>query len=358
MPEYEDRIHFIVNVLFIATIIGLILAVLRLVVPYTLPFLTGLFIAFVLKPVTLFITRNTPFRRRSVSIAVIALFYLILTSLLLAVLAIIFSQLGRLLQMLPQFYSEGLEPLLGAANAFLYSALQALSPDAAGPFGEFLDRIPAAIGEMVSGLSADAVGWAAGALKGLPMFLTTLLFTVISSILISADYTAVTSFLLRQLPLKYRHMLLDAKDFMVGSFFRMLKAYIMILAITMVELVLGLWLLDVELALVIGVLIAALDILPLIGTGGILVPWALIELMHGRYFLGTGLLVLLAVVSVVRQMIEPKIVGSQLGLHPVVTIAAMYLGLRAFGFLGLLLAPMCTLLLQYLNDNGKIRLYK
>lgn len=358
MPEYEDRIHFIVNILFAATIIGLILAILRLVVPYTLPFLIGLFIAFILKPVTLFITRHTPFRRRSVSIAVIALFYLLLTSLALTLAALIASQLGRLLQMLPQFYSEGLEPILSALGSLLHTAFQTLSPDKADSLGQLLERIPAVLGEMISSLSAGAVSWAAEALKGLPMFLTTLLFTVISSILISADYTAVSSFLLRQLPPKYRHMLLDAKDFMVGSLFRMLKAYIMILAITMVELVLGLWLLRVELALVIGVLIALLDILPLIGSGGILIPWALIELAHGRYSLGGGLLILFAAVSIVRQIIEPKIVGSQIGLHPVVTIAAMYLGLRAFGFIGLLLAPMCALLLQYLNDNGKIKLYK
>ncbi|MCI8622068.1 MAG: sporulation integral membrane protein YtvI [Provencibacterium sp.] len=358
MPEYEDRVRFIINILFVGTIIGLIAVVLRLVVPYTLPFLIGLSIAFILKPVALFITRNTPFRRRSVSIVVISLFYLALTSLFLTILAVVFSQLGRLLQMLPQFYSEGLEPLLGAVNAFLYSVFETLSPEAADSLGQVFDLVLSAIGDMVSDLSAEAVGWAADAFKGLPMFLTTLLFTVISSILISSNYTAVTSFLLRQLPSKYRHMVLDAKDFMVGSLFRMLKAYVMILAITMVELVAGLWLLRVELALVIGVLIAALDILPLIGTGGILIPWALVELAHGRYFLGGGLLVLFAAVTVIRQIIEPKIVGSQIGLHPVVTIAAMYLGLRAFGFWGLILAPLCALLLQYLNDNGKIHLYK
>lgn len=358
MPSYEDRARFIVNVLFVFLIAVIILIALRLVVPYTLPFLIGFFIAFVLKPVTAFITKKTPFRRKSVSIAVIALFYIALTSIVFSVLAMVFSQLGRLLHTLPQLYSEGLEPILDSVNRFIYGILAEVTPKGAGQLGEFFAILPNAIKNSISSLSAAAVEWITDAIKGLPMFLTTLIFTVISSILISADYLAVSGFLLRQLPLKYRHMVLDAKNFMVDSLFKMLKAYVIIMAITMVELSLGLWLLGVDLFLAIAVIIALLDILPLIGTGGILIPWGLIELGRGNLFLGVGLLVLLVIVTIVRNIIEPKIIGAQIGLHPVVTIAAMYLGLKSFGFLGLVLAPLSAILIKYFNDSGKIRVYK
>lgn len=358
MPNYEQRAHFIINIVFVGLIAAIIFVVLRLVAPCTLPFLMGLAIAFLLKPITAFITRHTSLRRKAVSIAVIALFYVLVTSLLATLAALVFTQLGKLLGSLPELYSQGLGPILAELNSLVFITLNKLIPGAAGQLGQFLDVILETMSNAVDDLSASAAQWLAQAVKGLPMFFTTLLFTVISSILISVDYSTVTSFLLRQMPMKYRHMLLDAKDFMVGSLFKMLKAYMIIMIITMVELSLGLWALGVELALAIGIIIAMLDILPLIGTGGVLIPWGLIELIRGNYFLGGGLLALFAVVTVIRNIIEPKIVGKQIGLHPVVTIAAMYLGLRLFGFLGLVFAPLTALLVKYLNDSGKIHIYE
>lgn len=358
MPDYEDRVHFIINVIFIGMIAAIIFIALRVIVPVTLPFLIGLFIAFILKPITRFITEKTPFRRKAVSYAVIALFYLAITSILFTLSVAAFSQIGRLLAKLPDLYAEGVEPVLNGLNRGIYNLLTTLTPSAAGSFGQFIDLALSTFKSCIGRLSSAAVNGLTEALKGLPMFLTTLVFTIISSILISADYTAVSSFLLRQLPLKYRHMLLDAKNYMVGSLFKMLQAYMIIMIITMAELAAGLWALGVELFLAIAVIIALLDILPLIGTGGILIPWGVLELLRGDYFLGGGLLVLFAVVTFVRNIIEPKIVGRQIGLHPVITIAAMYIGLRLFGFLGLLLAPLAALLIKYLNDNGKIRVYR
>ncbi|RGB69922.1 sporulation integral membrane protein YtvI [Provencibacterium massiliense] len=357
MPEFEKRVAFIVNVLFVGLIVAVVLVVLRFVVPCTLPFVIGFLIAFLLKPITTFITRNTTFRRKPVALLVITLFYLAITTIALTLFAVLFSQLGRLLGSLPELYSEGLEPALDQLNALVYDLLGWLTPSAATHLESLSGMLMDTLKNTVADLSAAAVGWVTSAIKGLPMFLTTLIFTVISSILISADYNKVSSFLLRQLPMRYRHMVLDAKDFLFGSLLRMLKAYVIIMAITMVELAIGLWALGVELYIAIAGIIALLDILPLIGTGGILIPWAIIELSRGNYFLGAGLLVLLAVVTLVRQFIEPKIVGNQIGLHPIVTIAAMYCGLRLFGFLGLILAPLTVILIKYLNDSGKVQFY-
>lgn len=358
MPNYEFRSHFIINTLFVGLIFGIAFFVLRILVPCTMPFLVGLGIAFLLKPVTALITRNTAFRRRAASLLVIALFYLVITSLVLTLVIVLFGQLGHLVQKLPQLYAEGLEPVLAGFNTWAYDLLYGLDAAAAERLELFFSFVLQSIRGTIQDLSAGAIGWITERLKGLPMFLTTLLFTVISSILISADYHAVTGFLLRQLPKKYQQMLLDAKDFMVGSLFKMLKAYVIILAITMIELIVGLWLLGVDLFLAIAVIIALLDILPLIGTGGVLIPWGVIELFRHNYLLGGGLLALFGVITLVRNIIEPKIVGAQIGLHPVITIAAMYLGLRLFGFLGLFLAPLSAILLKYLNDNGKIQIYK
>ena len=86
--------------------------------------------------------------------------------------------------------------------------------------------------------------------------------------------------------------------------------------------------------------IAVLDILPILGTGGIMIPWAVISLVVGNVGLGLKLLLIYGIVTVVRNYVEPKIVGTQLGLHPIITLVSMFIGLRLFGFWGLFGLPV------------------
>ena len=89
-----------------------------------------------------------------------------------------------------------------------------------------------------------------------------------------------------------------------------------------------------------------------------MIPWALWSLFTGDVGLGIGLLVVYAIISVIRQVIEPKLVASQLGLPPFVTIMAMYIGSQLFGFIGLFLLPITIMLLKVLNDEGVIHIFK
>ena len=87
-------------------------------------------------------------------------------------------------------------------------------------------------------------------------------------------------------------------------------------------------------------LIAVLDIMPILGTGGIMIPWAVISLVLGYTKLGIQLLAIYVIVTVIRNYVEPKIVGTQLGLHPIITLVTMFIGLRLFGFLGMFGLPV------------------
>ena len=110
----------------------------------------------------------------------------------------------------------------------------------------------------------------------------------------------------------------------------------------------GLTLLGVEYALIMAIVISVVDILPILGAGTVLIPWAIFALISSNTPLGVGLLVLYAVTLVARQFIEPKIVGSTLGIHPLATLASVYLGLKFLGFVGIFVGPMVALLLREL----------
>ena len=98
--------------------------------------------------------------------------------------------------------------------------------------------------------------------------------------------------------------------------------------------------LGIEKAVLKATLIAMLDILPILGTGGIMIPWAVISFVLGYTTLGIRLLIIYIIVTVVRNYVEPKIVGTQLGLHPIITLVSMFIGLRLFGFWGLFGLPV------------------
>ena len=93
-------------------------------------------------------------------------------------------------------------------------------------------------------------------------------------------------------------------------------------------------------AFLLALLIAAVDFLPLLGTGVVLIPWGIICLILGQVRLGIGLLILYGVTTLIRQVLEPKLIGEGLGLHPLLSLLSMYAGLRLFGVWGMILAPL------------------
>jgi predicted PurR-regulated permease PerM len=136
------------------------------------------------------------------------------------------------------------------------------------------------------------------------------------------------------------------------------RSYVLILGITFAELTLGLLILGVKRFVLIALLIAILDIFPVLGTGTVLIPWAVIALIQGSIGRGIGLLVLYAVITVIRQVIEPRIVGKHVGLHPLITLICMFVGTSLFGWIGLFGLPILMAILLELHNSGTLRVFR
>ena len=128
--------------------------------------------------------------------------------------------------------------------------------------------------------------------------------------------------------------------------------------VTFVMLLLGFWYLGVDYALLTAVLVAIVDALPVLGTGTVLVPWSVYQLLLGSVPRGVALLALYAVILLVRNLLEPKLVAAQAGLPPLAALMAMYLGFRLFGVGGMLLAPVVMMFVKQLQDFGAVRIWK
>ena len=180
----------------------------------------------------------------------------------------------------------------------------------------------------------------------------------------TADYDLITRFVYCQFPKEKRKDLTRAKQLLKMNLGKMAKAYALIMLVTFTEVFIGLTILKMiglfssSYIAVIAVVTAIVDVIPVLGTGTIVLPWAAYSFITGNIGMGIGLLILYAVVTVIRQIVEPKLVAGQLGLPPFVTLIAMYLGLKIFGVRGVFALPIIAIMLKLLNDEGIIDLWK
>ena len=199
--------------------------------------------------------------------------------------------------------------------------------------------------------------------KQIPAILTAILVGVISCFFMTADYKNLTGLLKHSMSEEHEATLVRAKHIIIDVLGKWCKSYALILFVTFCEISAGLWLLKLFGAykggyiFVIALCTALLDILPVFGTGTVMVPWAVISLFTHKIGLGIGLIIIYVVITVVRQIIEPKIVSTNVGMHPVITLMAMYLGIQLFGVLGIIILPITLVIIKTLNDEGVIHLW-
>ncbi|MCQ2430010.1 MAG: sporulation integral membrane protein YtvI [Clostridia bacterium] len=213
-------------------------------------------------------------------------------------------------------------------------------------FAEFCGWLDSAVQsaaeELAARLSRTVSEGALLAVRGLPAALLFLVVLLLSCYYFTADSGRLGAAVAARIPdrLKKRLMIIREKG---GWFFRRyLRAYLILGLITFGEMLAGLMLLHKPYPLLIALLIAFVDFLPVFGTGTVLLPWALVDCLTGRVPSGLGLLALYGVSLLVRQLIEPKLVGDSLGIHPLLSLAAVYAGYRLFGLPGMILSPFAA----------------
>lgn len=248
---------------------------------------------------------------------------------------------------------------------------------------EIAGRLPAEINDAVTGgidslssyfMSGDIVNTLTTNLSKLisplgsvittvPTILAALLVSIVSTCFMTASFSDIKTFILMQIPGENKQKAVRAKKILVSSVGKMLKAYAIIILITTFELSIGLYILklvgvnDGSHIIVVSLLIALIDIVPVLGTGTVVIPWSIYSFVTGNIGMGIGLLVIYAVISVIRQIIEPKLVAGQVGISPVITIISMYVGIKLFGAIGIFILPFFVIIIKLLNDEGIIHLF-
>ena len=188
-----------------------------------------------------------------------------------------------------------------------------------------------------------------------PSFLIGVAVTVLSSYYFCVDKENVNMGLKNLMPSKYKEGMLGFLIKLKGAAKKYAKAYLILMTLTFAEIFIGLLLLKVRYAFLIALCIAAIDILPVLGAGIVLVPWAVCALLLGDTHVGLGLLVLYGVVTIMRQIAEPRVIGSSMGIHPAAALFSSYVGIKLFGFLGIILGPAAAFMISEIINERRAR---
>ena len=358
MNTLDRRKKFIINTIYWAIVLGLVFLVTRYLLRLIWPFFLAFIFAWCLKPAVRWLTVRCHIRH-GISVAICLLvFFGAVGGLLTALIFNVVSWAEALVTWLPTFYSGTIEPLLRDATEKVEELVARLDPEAVDMVTDTLSNIISSAGTAVSSFSLRAVGAVSGWVTKVPGKLFSTVICVIATVFMTADFQRITAFLLRQLNPRTRLVVVKAKE----TFFSVLRkygsSYGIIMAVTFVELSIGLLILRQDKALLLAFIIALFDIMPVIGAGLFLIPWALASLLAGTTAKGLGLLALYIVITVIRQFLEPRVVGHQVGLHPLVTLIAMVVGTKLFGGIGLLGLPIACAIMKSLDDTGVIHILR
>ena len=335
---------------------GVYLGLRFLLVPL-LPFLIALGLSVLLEPWVQRCRRRLGLRRDFTAAAFTTILLLLLGGGMFLLAGTLLEQAASCLDALPQLLHrlprllDGLE----ARYAGLYRACPAevrlwLDGALEKLAEEGLSLVSHASGALLSGASGLV-----GKLPGLLLFCAT---TVLAAYFTAVSYPKVAAFIRRQIPRRWQGTLSAAARTLRSTFWKWLKAEALLCLVTSCLLLAGFLYLRLDYALLMAVLSAAVDALPVLGAGTVLIPWAIYHLLLGSFPRGVALLALYAIIVLVRSLLEPRVMAAQAGLAPLSALLAMYLGYSLFGVWGMLLLPILLLFVKQLQDGGIIRLWK
>lgn len=347
--EMEQKRNFLINVAYWLVVAAAAWLGMKYLLPVAIPLLLGIGVAWL----AVRITQKFHSTNKLLRIGLSLLIYGILG--LLVALAVVesVSAVSGLAQWMPRFYEKKLHPLVVLAYQWSAQQIRQLDPTLLSALQMVTDNLLSGLKNVISYLSGAAVDLISGLAAGIPNLILSLLTMIFTTLFLVGDYEKAADFVDTHIPAGIRKLLTNIRIYLTDTLFVVIRSYMLIMLLTFTELSILFTLFGIENSVMKAAVIAMLDILPVLGTGGIMVPWAVTSLVLGYTRLGLELLLIYGIVTVVRNYVEPKVVGTQLGLHPLITLSAMFVGLRLLGFWGLFGLPVGISFLWKQKTEGK-----
>ena len=352
-PELQKYLKILIKL----TIVVMVLLIFYLLIDYMfpmlgtlliklpvllMPFIIALVIAVLIEPLVVFLETKIRFNRGwavviSLVIAVGGFFYIV--SLLIVSMI---NELSSLYPKLSSFSENTIQQIIARASEFRLFYLQMDLP--ANVQSTLQDNLQNII-TLLRTFTESVVNTMIQIMAALPSIFIFILIAVVATFFIIKDRALIRNFVFEFIPSAAHSQTRDIIAHLFNALAGFFKAYSILISLTAIITIIGLKIMGNEYYLTIGILTGLLDILPIVGPGTIFVPWIIWELVTGHTPMGLGLLVLYGTTSIVRQFAEPKILGDNIGLHPLVTVMSLYVGLKLGGIAGMIAGPVLMVII-------------
>ena len=347
----EKKRQFIINTVFYAIIICLVLIVCKYLVPILLPFILAFIMASVLViPAKKLAGKNSKIRRFCAIIVGVIFFVLLFLGIAFLGVALVDWFLG-FLEFIPRLYQDEILPMLNFLYLELAERLTFADPELTAKINGVFQNFIGNIGNFISSFSVNAIKAITSGIAGIPGLIIKLILMIISCFFFLLDYDKIMAFFVSLIPKGKEKNFETIKWYVTNTLLVYIKSYSLLFLMTYVELSIGFQILGIPYAPIIGLMVAVFDILPVLGTGGILLPWTVVLLVMKNIPMGIGMFVLYLVITVIRNTMEPKLVGKQIGLHPLATMISLFVGLKVVGFWGMLIFPTTLAVLSSMKKE-------
>lgn len=305
------------------------------------PFIIAFLVASLMEPVLKLLERRFGINRKLASPVILGIF-LAVSGFLLALASLrLIAELKDVSALLPGLFAN-LYEIMAHFMDDVRSGTTLIPPELAGYAGSIMGNVL----NSIAGLTDNLIKSILSTAVSIPQACIFILTTIMASYFFSSGRISIWDFIRRQLPDSWiRHLNATKRDIFsaLSGYF---KATLILITITFTVLYAGFTFAHLDNPLLLAFLVALVDALPIIGTGTVLIPWALYSYITGNVPLGSSILIIFAIVLIIRQLTEPRIVGKQIGLHPLVTLVSMYVGFQLDGFAGMIAGPFAVLLVK------------
>ncbi|TCK93273.1 sporulation integral membrane protein YtvI [Natranaerovirga hydrolytica] len=311
-----------------------------------LPFIVGYVIAIIIEPFIKLMNKYVPLPRAISSFISVIAFFAVVGTLGHFIIRKLLNELKILANNIPE-YRVGMTTALENLGYRLDNILGNVEGSTRSLIVDNWDQI----GESLTSLLTPGVtGGSINFVSSVPGFLFFLVITLIATYFISKDRYKIRTFIIKQLPKKWKDKFNLIRKELLGAFWGYVKAQLTLMVIIGVVCTIGLLILRHPYALLIGLAITVLDALPIFGSGTVLIPWALFEAFSGNLQYALWLGIIYGVSVLIRQFLEPKLIGDNIGINPLATLIAIYVGLKVFGVMGIIIGPLILIFIKTMQE--------
>ncbi len=351
MRSSTKYLKILFNYLFAIIIAVLILFVLPWALEFFWPFVVAAVIAAIANPLVRFLERKMKIRRKAGSVFVIVLTIALVGAACYGIIYILVTQVIGFFTSAPEMWVKVNESIrtLSVEVSKKYALLPKGSKDFFENLGENIYDSLSSLGTTIGERAAES---ASNGVKNAPLFIIGIIMCVLASYLFVAERDQIGKFARRMLPKHLTERFTIVTGTMksaVGGYF---KAQFKIMGFVYIVLFIGFLILDIDYAVLIALIIALLDFLPFFGTGAVMWPWAAYAVIQKDYKFAVGMMIVWGLSQLVRQFIQPKLVGDSIGMPAIPTLILLYTGFRVGSALGLILAVPVGMIVYNLYKAG------